>query len=169
MVRHDGHYVSEATVLRRLRDQYQRERRKLAERRRAAFAEESTGPNQAWQLDFSEFETTSGETWQIAGCRDYWPKFEHRWHLSPTANQYDVIEAVELALADCEAISAIRSGTRVRAMSRPGRTGLVTIVTDNGGPSGSRRSSHSTPNYGTSAPASVRRGRAAHASASSGC
>ena len=45
MVRHDGHVVSEATVLRILRDeglilpaQYPRERRKLAERRKAAFA-----------------------------------------------------------------------------------------------------------------------------------
>ncbi|WP_313404812.1 IS3 family transposase [Aeromicrobium sp.] len=72
MVRHDGHVVSEATVLRRLRDQglilpdqYQRERRK------AAFADEPTGPDQVWQLDFSEFETTSGGTWRIAGCRDY--------------------------------------------------------------------------------------------------
>ncbi|MBM7529397.1 transposase [Brevibacterium luteolum] len=63
MVRHDGHVVSEATVLRILRDeglilpaQYQRERRKLAERRKAAFATEPSGPNQVWQLDFSEFE-----------------------------------------------------------------------------------------------------------------
>lgn len=59
------------TVLRLLRDeglilpaQYQRERRKLAERRKAAFANEPTGPNQVWQLDFSEFETTSGGTWR---------------------------------------------------------------------------------------------------------
>jgi len=59
MVRHDGHVVSEATVLRRcdrgliLRDQYQRERRKLAERGKAAFAKEPIGPDQVWQLDFS--------------------------------------------------------------------------------------------------------------------
>jgi HTH-like domain len=81
MVRHHGHVVSEATILRLLRDEglilpahYQRERRKLAERRKAAFAVEPTGPNQVWQLDFSEFETTSGGTWRIAGCRDYWSK-----------------------------------------------------------------------------------------------
>lgn len=78
MVRHDGHVVSEATVLRILRDEglilpaeYQRERRKLAQRRKAAFATEPTGPNQVWQLDFSEFETTTGGTWRLAGCRDY--------------------------------------------------------------------------------------------------
>nr|WP_281356907.1 IS3 family transposase [Fodinicola acaciae] len=83
MVRHDGHVVSEATVLRLLRDEglilpahYQRERRKLAERRNAAFAAEPTGPNRVWQLDFSEFETTAGGTWWLAGCRDYWSKCE---------------------------------------------------------------------------------------------
>lgn len=60
MVRHDGHVVSEATVLRLLRDEglilpahYQRERRKLAERRNAAFANDPTSPNQVWQLDNS--------------------------------------------------------------------------------------------------------------------
>src|SRR5665648_14985 len=92
MVRYDGHRVSQATVLRLLRDEglileanYQRERRELAANRRAAFATAPTGPNQVWQLDFSEFETTSGGTWRIAGCRDYWSKYEHRFHISPTA------------------------------------------------------------------------------------
>ena len=82
MCRHDGHRVSQATVLRLLRDEglileaaYQRERRQLAARRKAAFATEPTGPNQVWQLDFSEFETTTGGTWRIAGCRDYWSKY----------------------------------------------------------------------------------------------
>jgi putative transposase len=68
---------------------YQRERRKLAERRKAAFANDPTGPNQVWQLDFSEFETTTGGTWRLAGCRDYWSKYEHPFHISPTANQHD--------------------------------------------------------------------------------
>lgn len=79
MTRHEGHRVSQATVLRLLRDEglileanYQRERRKLAERRKAAFAKEPTGPNQVWQLDFSEYETTTGGIWRIAACRDYW-------------------------------------------------------------------------------------------------
>ena len=52
MVRHDGHRVSQATVSRLLRDDglileadYQRERRRLAERRKAAFAATPTGPN----------------------------------------------------------------------------------------------------------------------------
>src|SRR3712207_9508527 len=60
MCRHDGHRVSQASVLRLLRDEgllleatYQRERRQLAARRKAAFATEPSGPNQVWQLDFS--------------------------------------------------------------------------------------------------------------------
>ncbi|HLK95180.1 MAG TPA: IS3 family transposase, partial [Nocardioidaceae bacterium] len=74
MCRHDGLRVSQATVLRLLRDEgllleatYQRERRQLAARRKAAFATEPMGPNQVWQLDFSEFETTAGGTWRLAG------------------------------------------------------------------------------------------------------
>ncbi|MGW1738828.1 hypothetical protein ACWCPQ_08445 [Nocardia sp. NPDC001965] len=113
MCRRDGHQVSQATVLRPLRDEglllpaaYKRERRASAARRRAAFADESTGPNQVWQLDLSEFETTSGGTWRIAGCRDYWSKYEHPWHVSPKANQHDAITAVELALADYERVFA---------------------------------------------------------------
>ena len=142
MVRHDGHVVSEATVLRLLRDEglilpahYQRERRKLAERRKAAFAKEPTGPNQVWQLDFSEFETTTGGTWRIAGCRDYWSKYEHPFHVSPTANQHDAIDAVELALADYEELFG---HPMVEACPLDEQTGevlpVVTIVTDNGGP-----------------------------------
>ena len=103
MCRHDGHRVSQATVLRLLRDEgllleanYQRERRQLAARRKAAFAAEPTGPNQVWQLDFSEFETTSGGTWRLAGCRDYWSKYELGWHIAPTANQHDATAAVEV-------------------------------------------------------------------------
>jgi len=104
MVRHDGHQASEATVLRLLREEglilpaaYQRERRQLAAARKAAFTNEPTGPNQVWQLDFSEFETAAGGTWRLAGCRDYWSKYEYPFHVSPTANQHDAIAAIELA------------------------------------------------------------------------
>ena len=142
MCRHDGLVVSQASVLRLLRDEglileaaYQRERRQLAARRKAAFATEPTGPNQVWQLDFSEFETTTGGTWRLAGCRDYWSKYELGWHVSPTANQHDAITAIELALTE-----AARLAGRPLADSAPRDpesgevTPLVTIVTDNGGP-----------------------------------
>lgn len=139
MVRHEGHVVSEATVLRTLRDEglilpahYQRERRKLAERRKAAFANEPTGPNQVWQLDFSEFETTTGGTWRLAGCRDYWSKYEHPFHVSPTANQFD---AIELALTDFEAMFGHPLSDLCDIDIETGQVlPVVTIVTDNGGP-----------------------------------
>jgi transposase InsO family protein len=100
---------------------YQRERSKLAERRKAAFATEPTGPHQVWQLDFSEFETATGGTWRLVGCPDYWSKYEHPFHVAPTASQYD---AIELALAEqCEV--DVETGE-----IKP----VVTIVTDNGGP-----------------------------------
>jgi transposase InsO family protein len=142
MVRHDGHMVSQATVLRILRDeglilpaQYQRERRKLAERRKAAFANEPTGPNQVWQLDFSEFETTTGGTWRLAGCRDYWSKYEHRFHVSPTGNQHDAIDAIELALADYEQLFGHPMVEDCPVDTQTGELlPVVTIVTDNGGP-----------------------------------
>ncbi len=149
MVRHDGHRVSQATILRLLRDEglilpaaYQRERRQLAARRKAAFADEPTGPNQVWQLDFSEFETTTGGTWRIAGCRDYWSKYEHPWHVSPTANQHDAIAAIELALADYETLFG---RPLIDACARDGDGNVipaVTVVTDNGGPFRSFRFEH---------------------------
>ena len=74
MARHSGHPVTASTVLRILDDgglllkaHYQRERRQLAQQRRAAFAEPPTAPNQVWQFDFSECETTKGGTWRGAG------------------------------------------------------------------------------------------------------
>lgn len=142
MIRHEGHVVSEATVLRLLRDEgllvpahYQRERRKLAERRKAAFARQPTGPNQVWQLDFSEFETTTGGTWRLAGCRDYWSKYEHPFHVSPTGNQHDAIAAVEAALADFESLFGHPLADLAEVDPDTGAiTPVVTIVTDNGGP-----------------------------------
>src|SRR5690606_27130972 len=105
-----------------------------ARARKEAFARTPTGPNQVWQLDFSEFETTGG-TWRLAGCRDWYSKYEHRFHTSPTANQYDAIAAVELALEDYEVmfghplIDACEVGPDTGEV-----TPAVTIVTDNGGP-----------------------------------
>jgi putative transposase len=154
MTRYDGQQVSASTVLRVLRRRglvaeaasYQRERRKLAQARRAAFCTPPTGANQVWQLDFSEYETATGGTWRFAGCADYWSKYEFGWHLALTANQHDAIAAVELALAEADRLA---SQTDPDA---PGRTLLeqltdlvtgeitpITLVTDNGGPFRSAR------------------------------
>jgi hypothetical protein len=155
--------VSEATVLRLLRDEglllpahYQRERRKLAERSKAAFATDPTGPNQVWQLDFSELETTSGGTWRLAGCRDYWSKYEYPFRLSPTANQFDAIDAVELALADYEAMFGHLLVEDCPSMSRPASccrwSPSSPTTAARSARSGSRPSSSSTPSWPTSAP-----------------
>jgi transposase InsO family protein len=114
---------------------YQRERRNLAQRRKAAFAALPTGPNQVWQLDFSEFETTTGGVWRIAGCRDYWSKYEYPFHISPTANQHDAITAVEAALAEFERLFGYPVSSLAQKDPSTGEiTPVVTIVTDNGGP-----------------------------------
>ncbi len=140
MTRHDGHLVSQATVLRIMRERnllqpidYQRERRQVAAARKAAFLVPPVAPNQVWQLDFSEFDTTTGGTWRLAGCADYWSKFEFGWHISPTANQHDAIAAVELALAEAELLAGqplLEAITdQVTGEIRP-----IIVVTDNGGP-----------------------------------
>ena len=141
MCRHDGLTASTASVLRLLREEgllleanYQRERRQLAARRKAAFAVEPTGPNQVWQLDFTDFETTSGGTWRLAGCRDYWSKYELGWHVSPTANQHDAITAVELALAEAQRLAGARLADVAPRNADGSILPLITIVTDNGGP-----------------------------------
>ncbi|MEU2258582.1 integrase core domain-containing protein [Nocardia xishanensis] len=142
MVRHDGHRVSETTVLRILREEglilpadYQRERWKLAQRRKAAFAVTPVRPNQVWQLDFSKFETTSGGVWRLAGCRDYYSKYEYPFHVSPTANQHDAIAAVEAALAEYRSLFGHSIADRCEIDSETGElVPVVTIVTDNGGP-----------------------------------
>jgi transposase InsO family protein len=72
--------------------------RAWAAERRAAFAPIPTGPNQVWQLDFTEFETSAGGTWRIAGCADYHAKYEFGWHLATTQNAVDAIAALRMAL-----------------------------------------------------------------------
>jgi transposase InsO family protein len=142
MTRRDGVPVSASTVMRALRDEnllqaadYQRERRKLAAARKAAFLVPPTRPNEVWQLDFSDFETIAGGTWRIAGCRDYVSKLEHPWHISPTANHLDAIEAVELALADYEHLFGHPLIDDCVVDPDTGELlPVLTLVTDNGGP-----------------------------------
>jgi len=139
--RHSGYRVSQSSVLRILDDaglllkaDYQRERRQLAQQRKAAFAARPTGPNMVWQFDFSEYETTGGGTWRVGGIADYWSKYEFGWHWSPTANQHDAIAAVELALAEAQRL--LDGPTLLEHLTDPdtGEIVPITLVTDNGGP-----------------------------------
>jgi putative transposase len=135
----DRHLTSVSTVERALRRRgllqpvdYQGQRRELAKARKAAFAEPPDRCNQVWQLDFSEYETTTGGIWRLAGVTDYFSKYEHGWHISPTCTGADAIAAVELAIAEAERLGgkplacllpAHEDGTPVR----------IRLVTDNGG------------------------------------
>ena len=111
---------------------YQRERRQLAQRRKAAFAKEPTSPTRSGAWTSPSWQTATGGTWRLAGCRDYWSEYEHPFHVWPTANQFDTIE---LALSDYEALFA---HPMVQDCPVDVDTGellpVVTIVTDNGGP-----------------------------------
>ncbi|MEX0850341.1 MAG: hypothetical protein WD015_02445, partial [Gaiellaceae bacterium] len=103
-----------------------------AQARKAAFVVPPTGPNQVWQMDFSEFETRMGGSWQIGGCTDYWSKLELGWHVSPTQNQHDAVAAVALALAETK---RLLGRTLLEHVTDPesGEVRPVAVVTDNGG------------------------------------
>ena len=107
---------------------YQAERRQLARARRAAFVVPPSGPNQVWQLDFTEFETRHGGVWRIAGVSNYWSKLELGWHVSTTQNHRD---AIELAIAETERLL----GTTLKhalADEETGELRPIALVTDNG-------------------------------------
>jgi transposase InsO family protein len=137
-MRIDGHHAPDSTVYRALKRtgrvlevDYQAERRQHAQTRRAAFVVPPSGPNQVWQLDFSEFETRMGGTWRIGGIADYWSKFELGYHVATTQNHRDAIETVELALAETERLLG-RSLLDTVTDHETGEIRPVAVVTDNG-------------------------------------
>jgi putative transposase len=146
LMRTDGYDVSVSTVERAMRRrnllqpvEYHRERRELAKARKAAFADPPTGPNQVWQLDFSEFETTTGGVWRIAGCADYYSKYEFGWHLATTCNAGDAERAVLVAIAEAERLAG--GVALVEQLTDPatGKIHRIKLVTDNGGAFKGRR------------------------------
>ncbi|WP_189062269.1 integrase core domain-containing protein, partial [Longimycelium tulufanense] len=139
LMRADGHQVSPSTVERAMRrrnllqpKEYQAERRELAKTRKAAFADPPTAPNQVWQLDFSEFETTVGGVWRIAGVADYWSKYEFGWHLATTCNAADAQQAVCVAIAEAERLAG-RPLAEQLTDPETGKVKRIKLVTDNGG------------------------------------
>jgi putative transposase len=134
----DGFTASASSVERAMRRRgllqpidYQGERRKLAKARKAAFADPPTAPNQVWQLDFSEYETTSGGTWRLAGCTDYFTKIEHGWHIAPGCTGADAIAAVMLAIAEAEALAGCPLEQAITDTTT-GKVRRIKLVTDNG-------------------------------------
>lgn len=138
LLRVDGHHAPDSTVLRALRRtgrvqplDYQAERRQHAAARRAAFVVPPSGPNQVWQLDFSEFETRRGGVWRIGGVADYWSKLELGWHVSTTQNHRDAIETVEQAICETERLTGRPLAETLRDEAT-GEIRPIAVVTDNG-------------------------------------
>ncbi len=138
-MRTDGHDAPDSTTYRALKRagrvlevSYQADRLQHAEARRAAFVVPPSGPNQVWQMDFSEFETRMGGTWQIGGVTDYWSKLELGWHVSPTQNQHDAVAAVTLALTETERLLGCTLRDHLTDQES-GEIRPVALVTDNGG------------------------------------
>jgi len=90
-----------------------------------------SGPNQVWQLDFTEYETTRGGVWRISGCADDWAKAELGWHVSMTQNHRDAISAVELAIDEAE---TLLGHSLVEVLTDPltGEIRPIALVSDNG-------------------------------------
>ena len=137
-MRIDGFDAPDSTTYRALKRtgrvlevNYQAERRQHAEARRAAFVVPPSGPNQVWQMDFTQFETRMGGTWRIGGIADYWSKLEFGWRVSPTQNHHDAIAAVQLALEETERLLG-RSLLETITDEQTGELRPVAIVTDNG-------------------------------------
>ncbi|MEY9997530.1 putative transposase [Streptomyces sp. V4I8] len=140
LMRADGHEVSASSVERALRRRdllqpvdYQGERREHAKARKAAFAELPTRPNEVWQLDFSEYETTGGGIWRLAGVTDYFTKYEHGWHIAPSCTGADAIEAVRIAIAEAECLGGAPLAELLPTDPETGKIRRIKLVTDNGG------------------------------------
>ena len=136
----DGHVTSVSTVERAMRRRgllqpidYQGQRRELARARRAAFAEPPSRPNEVWQLDFSEYETTAGGIWRLAGVTDYFSSCEHGWHIAPTCTGSDAIEAVKIAIAEAERLGGKPLAQLLPVHPETGDPVPIKLVTDNGG------------------------------------
>ena len=137
---HDGHDVGSVSSVRRAmarRDllqpvRYQAERRQLAQARKAVFVDPPDRRNRVWQMDFSEFETTTGGTWRIGAVCDYWAKPALAARVAPTATAIDLIAALEDAIEAAEALLGhplILDCTNELDVIEP-----IAVVTDNGGP-----------------------------------
>lgn len=136
----DGVVAAEATVKRVLRRNdlllpvnHTVITRDLAAERRAAFVVPPWRRNQVWQLDFSEYETTAQSTWRLAGCADYWAKYELGFHVATTCNHRDAIRSVEIALAEAETVLGKPLHEDLDVHPETGEVIKIKLVTDNGG------------------------------------
>lgn len=138
MLRADGVHASQSSVYRALKRRdllqparYQAERRQWAAARKKAFVEPPTRRNRVWQTDFTEFEVTSGSTWQIAPVVDYAAKVVLAAEVSARKTGPDAVRSVRAAIDGAEAIL----GHSLLEDCTDPLTGEITpviVVTDNG-------------------------------------
>ena len=100
--------------------------------RRAAFVVPPSGPNQVWQLDFSEFETRGAAPGGSAAAPTTGRRSSSAGTYRPTQNQHDAITAVELALTETERLLGC---SLIEHLTDPdtGEIVPIALVTDNGG------------------------------------
>ena len=112
---------------------YQGERRELAKARKAAFADPPTGPNQVWQLDFSEYETTTGGIWRLAGVLrlllQVRVRLAHRPDLHRRRRHRRGQDRHRRGRAAAGGVPLARAAPRPADTGRP----RIKLVTDNGG------------------------------------
>lgn len=138
MLRSDGAGVSQSSVKRALARRglllpvrYQAERRAFAKARRATFDAPPDRRNRVWQMDFSEFETTSGGTWRLGGIIDYATKYSLACPVFGTQTAADAVAVVQAAIDEAEYLLAHPLKEELVDPHTGEITPLV-VVTDNG-------------------------------------
>jgi putative transposase len=113
MLRADGATVSQSSVRRALARRelllpvrYQAERRAIARARRTTFDAPPQRRNRVWQMDFSEFETTSAGTWQLGAVIDYAAKLCLVCETRGTQAARDATEVLDIAIDTAESLLA---------------------------------------------------------------
>lgn len=138
LLRVDGVRVSKSSVKRALARRqlllparYMAERRANAQARKAVFVDLPTRCNRIWQMDFSDFETTAGGTWQICPVIDYVAKYTFEIQATGTQTARDAVAALQAAITQAEdllGMSLVEDCTdAVTKEVHP-----LVIVTDNG-------------------------------------
>jgi putative transposase len=82
---------------------YQAERRALSKARKAVFLSAPDRRNRIWQMDFSDFETTTGGNWQICSVVEYVTKYTLACTASGTQTARDAVETLTAAIIEAEA------------------------------------------------------------------